>query len=509
MIFFMRYNFDTDNIFHRYKDLLLEQVSEEQLTMSEKEFKAFEEKLVRAKFRLFKGWPFFGLMLQKLKTVPIVPRSAAAVSRRTESLESTNIETMAVDNDGNIYINVDFTMKTLSDDEVIGVLAHEVMHIATHTFPRQRGRNMEIWNFATDYIMNRDLLELGLKLPKMGLIPQNQGGKWVIEIPDASKMKVSNKGNISGVNMTKIDISEMTAEELYDILLKNNPPGQCLQKIRQIISEKGEMDKHLTPEEAQQVQGSGVPSGDPVYTKNTGEGLSPQQKDSLNKSRVQEAAQQAQEQAKQRGTEPGMPRSFDKRLLSAKVNWKQLLKNFIVGATVVKKDYSRESRKHAGGDFFRPRVYTVKNELQAVIAIDTSGSITDPVLRTFLGEILNIIKSYRSYKISMTVLLWDTQVGDAFEIDTSKMNMSAIEKGLMNMKAHGGGTELSCVKKYLDKKYQGKPIKGGLIVFTDGAVEDNPQLPNAPKKMFFITMDGTDEILKKYGPTYFIDVPHA
>lgn len=505
----MRYNFDRDSIFHRYKDLLLEQQAEQGPMMDEKAFRAFEEKLVRAKFRLFKNYPFFGLMLQKLKTVPIVPSSAASITRRAETLESTNIETMAVDNNGNIYINVDFTMNTLSDDEVVGVLAHEVMHMATHTFPRQRGRVMKIWNFATDYIMNRDLLELGLKLPKMGLIPTNNNGKYIIEIPDASKMKVSNKGKISGVGMTKVDITTMTAEDLYDILIKNNPPSQCIQKIQQILSEKGEMDKHLTDEQAQGIQGTPIPSNDPVYKKNSGEGLTPQQKDSLNKSRVQEAAQQAQEEAKRRGTNPGMPRSFDKRLLSARVNWKQLLKNFIVGATVVKKDYSRESRKHAGGDFFRPRVYTVKNELQAVIAIDTSGSITDPVLRTFLGEILNIIKSYRSYKISMTVLLWDTRVTDAFEIDTSKMNISAIEKGLLEMKAHGGGTTLSSVKQYLDKKYPGKRIKGGLIVFTDGAVEEDPQLPLAPKKMFFITMDGTDEILKKYGPTYFIDVPHA
>ena len=106
----------------------------------------------------------------------------------------------------------------------------------------------------------------------------------------------------------------------------------------------------------------------------------------------------------------------------------------------------------------------------------------------------------------MTVLLWDTKVADAFDVDTSKMNLSQITTGLMRMKATGGGTDISCIQKYLEKKNPGEPIKGGLLVFTDGYVEDNPILPKAPKKLFLITKDGSDEILKKYGPTYFIDV---
>jgi predicted metal-dependent peptidase len=148
----------------------------------------------------------------------------------------------------------------------------------------------------------------------------------------------------------------------------------------------------------------------------------------------------------------------------------------------------------------------VKDELQAVVAIDTSGSISDAVLKTFLSEIVNIIRTYRGNKIKMTVLLWDTRVADAFDLDTSKMNLTTIQAGLMNMKATGGGTEISCIKKYLEKKNPGESIKGGLLVFTDGFVEESPILPKAPKNLFLITKDGTDEILKKYGPTYFIDV---
>lgn len=478
----MAYNKDRDSIFNIYNRIIEEQ-NQDQQVMDPDHFKKFETKLVRAKFNLFKKYPFFGITLQKMKTVPVTP----------EEVQEYGIETMAVDNFRNIFINTDFVLNQLSDDEVMGVLAHEVMHIATLTFARQRGRDMKLWNYATDYIMNRDLLIQGIPLPKMGLLPvQNNNSRWIVKIKGEKNNKVQN---------IDIDATDLTAEQLYDLLIKYG--------IKQPPEGSGGFDKHLTPQESGNIQGQKAPNGDPVYEKNSAEGKSAQQADNENRAVIQQAAQQAQEEAKKRGKDPGMPRSFDKKLLEGKVNWKQLLRNFIVGSTIVKTDWSRPSRRLGGGSFFHPRKYSEKNELQAVVAIDTSGSITDPVLKTFLSEIMSIIKSYRGNKIKMTVLLWDTQVADAFDVDTTKMSLSDIEKGLMNMKAKGGGTEISCIQRYLEKKNPGKPIKGGLLVFTDGYVEDNPVLPKAPKRLFLITKDGTDEILKKFGPTYFIDVEHA
>lgn len=501
----MAYNQDRDSIFSIYNKLLEEQNAGVQI-MDPGHFKAFETKLVRAKFNLFKKYPFFGILLQKMKTVPVTP----------EEVKSYGIETMAVDNFKNIFINTNFVVNVLSDDEVMGVLAHEVMHIATMTFSRQRGRDMQLWNIATDYIMNRDLLIQGIALPKLGLLPVDENGRWIVKIEEMAKSSCravkGPKGQNTGVSVKNkiknIDVTDLTAEQLYDILLKmKQTNNECWEKIGQMLKEMGEqMDKHLDASQSQQIQGQQAPNGDPVYTKNVGGGKSDMQAQNENKAAVQEAAQQASDEAKKRGTDPGMPRSFDKKLLQGRVNWKQLLKNFIVGSTVVKTDWSRPSRRLSGGSFFHPRKYAVKDELQAVVAIDTSGSISDAVLKTFLSEIINIIKTYRGNKIKMTVLLWDTKVADAFDVDTSKMNVSQITTGLMKMKATGGGTDISCIQKYLEKKNPGEPIKGGLLVFTDGYVEDNPILPKAPKKLFLITKDGSDEILKKYGPTYFIDV---
>lgn len=489
----MSLNIDEGSIFSIYRDLLLEQAPQ---TVDVNIFKEFEIKLVRAKYRLFDQYPFFGLTLQKLKMVIVSP----------EDEKKLGIDTMAVDNNRNIYINVNFVMNVLSDAEVMGVLAHEVMHIATLTFPRQRGRNMKIWNIATDYIMNRDLLEQGFSLPSLGCLPKQVNNQWIVEIPDFSKVttKAVAQGKVSAPKMLKIDVTDMTAEQLYDELVK----AQAKIDFDQLVDMLGELDKHLTDGEAKEVEGMAAPNGDPVYTKNSGEGKSESQKHNENKALVQDAAQQAQEIAKKRGTDAGMPRSFDKKLLKPKTNWKQLLKSFIVGATVVKTDWSRPSRRHNNSEFFHPKKYTEKNELQAVVAIDTSGSISEAVLRTFLGAIADIISAYRTYKIKMLVLLWHANVYNHYEVDTTKKSVAKNIEELKALQAVGGGTNISSIKKFLDKYQPGKNIKGGLLVFTDGFVEENPMLPNAPKKMFFITDDGTDEILKKFGPTYFVDVPH-
>lgn len=478
----MRYNFDRDSIFNIYENFVPDMDPKKEV-MDKTVFKEFETKLVRAKFNLYRKYPFFGLLLQKMKTVPVGP----------EEEKMYGIDTMAVDNFRNIYINVRFTLG-LTDDAVMGILAHEVMHIATLSFPRQRGRDQTLWNVATDFIMNRDLLIQGFTLMEGGCNPVDKGGIWVVP-------------PIPGLTSKDIDVTDMTAEQLYSAL--EPAYNKNKEKMEEMLGKLQEqLDKHISDEQAKQIQGQGVPTEDPSFQKNAPVGDAKQQENS-NKANVSQAAQQAQDEAKRRGTDPGLPRSFDKRLLGGKTDWKRLLKDFIVGKAVSVTDWAKENRRLGGGHYFHPRRVQVKSELQAIIGIDTSGSIGDPVLSTFLGEIINIVKSHSSKHLKLIILMWHTNVYRSLEIDTKKMPLSKIIESIKNMKAIGGGTDISSISRWLDKNMPGKKIKGGLLVFTDGYVEDNPILPNAPKKLFLIQEGGTDEILKKYGPTYFIDVPYA
>ena len=61
-----------------------------------------------------------------------------------------------------VYYSPDF-MNSLSYDEKTFVVAHEVMHVAFDHIKRSKGKNPELWNIATDAVINQILKEQKLK----------------------------------------------------------------------------------------------------------------------------------------------------------------------------------------------------------------------------------------------------------------------------------------------------------------------------------------------------------
>ena len=61
-----------------------------------------------------------------------------------------NDSTQTACTDGNtIYYNASF-FQTLSKDEQVFIIAHELMHITLKHLSRLEERDIEIWNYATD-----------------------------------------------------------------------------------------------------------------------------------------------------------------------------------------------------------------------------------------------------------------------------------------------------------------------------------------------------------------------
>ena len=67
-----------------------------------------------------------------------------------------------------IYYNPDFLEK-LSTDEQTFIFAHEVCHIAFNHILRSEGKNPQIWNTATDAVINQFLKRDGLKMVEGGV----------------------------------------------------------------------------------------------------------------------------------------------------------------------------------------------------------------------------------------------------------------------------------------------------------------------------------------------------
>ena len=141
---------------------------------------------------IISNFKFFAELLFNLKIIEAKPGS--------------RFKTMATDGKSIIY-NPDFVNK-LSEEEVIFVILHEIMHCANLHFARLGGRNAKMWNYAGDYAINIQLSDM-----------QKDMDTKTIQVP------------------TEILLDErfrnMSAELIYDVLYKENPPDD---------SEKGDGD---------------------------------------------------------------------------------------------------------------------------------------------------------------------------------------------------------------------------------------------------------------------------
>lgn len=79
-------------------------------------------------------------------------------------VETTNVPTAATDM-RSIFYNPEFFDK-LPQDEISGVIAHEILHKTMSHGLRCGPRDAKLWNIACDYAINPVLINAGFKLPK-------------------------------------------------------------------------------------------------------------------------------------------------------------------------------------------------------------------------------------------------------------------------------------------------------------------------------------------------------
>lgn len=122
-------------------------------------------RLSRALTRLAFDQPFFGTLVAM---TPVV--------------EDRDLEAMST-NGQRVYYNPTF-LESLTDDEALGVLVHELMHIVyLHCDPARRGgREPRRWNVAGDYAINQELVSRGFSLPKGALLSRRYSGLCTEEI---------------------------------------------------------------------------------------------------------------------------------------------------------------------------------------------------------------------------------------------------------------------------------------------------------------------------------------
>ena len=154
-------------------------------------------------------------------------------------------------------------------------------------------------------------------------------------------------------------------------------------------------------------------------------------------------------------------RSFND-LMSAKVNWKDALREFISSVCQGKDDstWRKPNRRWLQHDIYMPSTIS-ETTGRIVVAVDTSGSIFGEILTRFLSEVASIMENVNPEQVDL--IYWDSEVAghEVYGLnDADKMRTSTKPKG-------GGGTTPSCITKYM-RKHKIDPVCA--IVLTDGYV---------------------------------------
>tara|TARA_Y100000361_G_scaffold70623_1_gene62453 strand:- start:398 stop:1522 length:1125 start_codon:yes stop_codon:yes gene_type:complete len=275
----------------------------------------------------------------------------------------------------------------LSSQQQVGFIAHEIMHIVyMHIFRREQ-RHPKKWNVAADYVINYNLVhDCRMVLPDGALIDEQYKG--------------------------------MTTEHVYNLL-----------------PEMEDEDGNSIPWDdlPEDFGGSGaVRDGAPSNGSSTKE----QQKWTID-------INQAYEAAKMAGKLPGGLSKVIDEIVKPKVNWKAVLTKFLT--STAKNDYSwvKPNRRFLGQDMYLPSLYSERLE-SIVVAVDTSGSITDEELQIFASETSAILASMDPEKIEF--LQCDTAINQHDTYTRESLPLKVEFKGR-------GGTDFAPVWEYIEENH--------------------------------------------------------
>jgi predicted metal-dependent peptidase len=390
------------------------------------------DKLTKARTGLVLDHPFFGSLILRMRMI-----------------EDNNIETMCT-NGKTIRYNKSF-VDELTNDKLKGLLCHEVMHIACMHHLRRGNRDLKDWNIAGDYVINQILIDSGEVLPECGLIDpryKDMSTEAVYAEIQRNKLPDQPKGKGGGEGDSYENKESDSGEGEGDESTQDNQQQQQQQqqrKTQEKASSWGEVEDATTDD---------------------GEALNESER-SQAEQEVKIAVAQAVNQAKMMGNGNGALRAFAEDMLTPKIDWADELRKFITD--IAKNEYSwmPPNRRYIHKNIYLP---SCKSEVlkEAIIVVDTSGSVDDAMVRQFIGEFNSILNTIKFEKIH----LWscDTQVYQVGEFDMA-------EEITFNKLPGGGGTDFRPPFDLVDELGLQPSV---MIYLTDMYCWSYPTEPNYP-----------------------------
>ena len=283
--------------------------------------------------------------IEKAKTQLVLRHSYfATVLMSLPLIEDTTIPTAATDGTCIIY-NPDF-MGSLTVEEIMFVLAHEVMHVTMLHPWRREGRDAKKWNMAADHAENLILLDAGFIAPKIGILADKQ-------------------------------YKDMHAERVYSML----PDGD----------EGGE---------------GGQGDGKDGFRDDCRDAPGDQAEKAQAEAKMKNIITQAAKVAKMQGQLNGALKDLIDDSLAPKVNWREELRRFMTASLKTDQSWAKGQRRFLADGLYLPSLHS-EGMGEIVVGVDTSGSVW-AIVPEFLAEVSAIAAECRPEKIH--VVYCDTKV---------------------------------------------------------------------------------------------------
>lgn len=393
--------------------------------------------ILGARIQMLLKFPFYGTLATRLVPVDV-----------TEQVVNGKpwLSTAATDGK-HFFYNRNFVLG-LERDEWTFLFAHEVMHNVYDHINSRGHRDPQLYNAACDYVINGELVDA-----KVGRLIKHELCNPCYDERFRGK----------------------SSDEVYSILLSEQERNKDKNKNGQGAAGPGTFDDHIDPT-------------DPDNPYN----MSQEEWESLGQD-IRAAVIESAKANRAAGNLPAGVERLLKEILEPQINWRELLLQNIQSQLKSDFSFSKHNRRNSGNTFLLPGMI-VEQAVECDIAFDTSGSMTNQMLRDMLSETIGIMTQYQDFRVR--VWCFDTKVYNMQEFTPDNFEEAEEYKFV-----GGGGTLFECNWEWM-RENDIQPRK--LILFTDGYPCGGWCPPGDEEycdTLFIVHGDPSNEIKAPFGQT--------
>jgi predicted metal-dependent peptidase len=390
-----------------------------------------QQKIATARTKLILDKPFLGALVLRLPLQEASP----------EWCKTTGTDARK------FYYNPEY-IEALRPIEMQFVLAHEALHCALSHFARKEHRVKHRWDLACDYAINPILIADGLTPPPNVMVLKQYTGMSAEEIYPL----LSDNDNSESMDQHLYDKQDNPQEggqeqqeNPLDQQTENKPPKKSKSKSNGNKKDPENSDTKGAGEQQFDQHAGGKSAPPPPLEQAEAEELSIQWQQ-----RMAGAAQQAE----QAGKLSGVMKRLVEILRQPRLPWRALLARYMTSAARDDYSYMRPSTRRGGPAIFP----TLKSdEINVVVGLDVSGSVTDKELNDCLAEI-NAIKGQMRARV--TLIACDSEIVEGFPCLFEPWEEATLPEAI----AGGGTTDFRPVFNWTEQQDRQPDI---VIYFTD------------------------------------------